>query len=201
MTVPICSVEDCERQIAHCGYCKLHYRRWKKHGDPLVVLNTGKPLKFIEEVVVKYEGDDCFKWPFGSAGQGRGSVSFRGRTVVAHRVVCILVHGEPEHSKMHAAHSCGNGHLGCVNPKHLRWATAYENAQDKYKHGTVLFGERHQNAKLTEQQVLEIRFLAKNGYSHSMLSKKFGISTGHVSEITSRRKWKYLADPAAAQEG
>lgn len=30
-----CSVEKCERVIAARGWCDLHYRRWKTHGDPL----------------------------------------------------------------------------------------------------------------------------------------------------------------------
>lgn len=34
MTERICSVEDCERGIIARGWCEMHYRRWKKHGDP-----------------------------------------------------------------------------------------------------------------------------------------------------------------------
>jgi len=33
-----------------------------------------------------------------------------------------------------AHHSCGNGHLGCVNPKHLYWGDASQNAKDAAKH-------------------------------------------------------------------
>ena len=35
----ICSVGDCERLAYGRGWCRLHYERWRKHGDPL---KTGK---------------------------------------------------------------------------------------------------------------------------------------------------------------
>jgi len=31
-----CSVMECERSYYSLDYCKLHYTRWKRHGDPLV---------------------------------------------------------------------------------------------------------------------------------------------------------------------
>ena len=29
-----CSVEDCDRTVLARGWCKTHYQRWTKHGDP-----------------------------------------------------------------------------------------------------------------------------------------------------------------------
>lgn len=33
-----CSVSDCTRTRVCRLYCKLHYNRWLRHGDPLIVL-------------------------------------------------------------------------------------------------------------------------------------------------------------------
>jgi hypothetical protein len=33
----VCSVEDCEREIQARGWCRLHYQRWYRRGDPLAV--------------------------------------------------------------------------------------------------------------------------------------------------------------------
>lgn len=33
-----CAVGECERAAEKRGWCNLHYRRWRRHGDPLVVL-------------------------------------------------------------------------------------------------------------------------------------------------------------------
>jgi hypothetical protein len=35
---------------------------------------------------------------------------------------------------MMAIHCCGNGHLSCVNPAHLRWGTAKDNGKDAHLH-------------------------------------------------------------------
>lgn len=41
-----CEVEDCENPQAGKGYCKSHYYRWKRYGDPLgtSASKRGRPL-------------------------------------------------------------------------------------------------------------------------------------------------------------
>lgn len=85
---------------------------------------------------VAHEGDDCLIWPFNRNDRGYGQLSMGGKIQRAHRVMCELVHGKPPTSKHQASHSCGNGHLGCVHPKHLRWATNSENQLERWRvHG------------------------------------------------------------------
>lgn len=38
-----CSVQECENTRYCKGFCRLHYVRWKKYGDPLHVGKPGKP--------------------------------------------------------------------------------------------------------------------------------------------------------------
>lgn len=38
----ICSVEGCKETHLAKGYCRLHYQRWKAHGDPLKIVKKGK---------------------------------------------------------------------------------------------------------------------------------------------------------------
>lgn len=43
----ICTVDSCGRKIAVKPYCFMHFRRWKKHGDPLRGARpTQDPLKY-----------------------------------------------------------------------------------------------------------------------------------------------------------
>jgi hypothetical protein len=189
-----CSVEGCEKQIDRRGYCRAHLRRWERHGDPLGGgISYGKTARYIEAIAVPYKGDDCLIWPFGGDGHGYGSAHFNGKHIRAHRLVCIMAHGEPDSPDMQAAHSCGNGAHRCVNPNHLRWATPVENAQDKYEHGTMPLGHRSGTAKVTAEQVLQIRELAANGTTYRAISKQFSISMSHVQTIVAKRKWKWLS--------
>lgn len=34
----LCSVEGCNNKVDSRGFCKKHYVRWRRHGDPLKVL-------------------------------------------------------------------------------------------------------------------------------------------------------------------
>ncbi|MCK4260726.1 MAG: HNH endonuclease [Halanaerobiales bacterium] len=36
----ICFVENCDRDYSAKGLCKMHYKRWKKHGDPYKTLRV-----------------------------------------------------------------------------------------------------------------------------------------------------------------
>ena len=31
-----CDIEDCEKKMIARGWCDTHYKRWQKHGDPLI---------------------------------------------------------------------------------------------------------------------------------------------------------------------
>jgi hypothetical protein len=33
----LCKIEDCENPVNNRGWCIMHYRRWLRHGDPLII--------------------------------------------------------------------------------------------------------------------------------------------------------------------
>lgn len=43
MAHAICSVDDCEGPEYIRGWCTKHYQRWRKHGDPLKLVNHPRP--------------------------------------------------------------------------------------------------------------------------------------------------------------
>lgn len=64
----------------------------------------------------------------------------------------------------------------------LRWDTHAANLRDKRRHGTA--------GKLTLKQAREIRAKSKAGVAPKSLAAKYGITTGHVSNIVHRRAWQ-----------
>lgn len=113
----------------------MHYARWRRFGDPEKTISAahGQLMKWLQDHV-DYQGDDCLIWPFGRNGKGYGAIKFNGTMTVASRVMCILAHGQPDQPELEAAHSCGRGHEACTSPRHLRWASSQENANDKFCH-------------------------------------------------------------------
>lgn len=189
-TSRLCSVPDCSKPIYGFDYCRNHYRRLKTHGNPLAGgTPRGEPLEWIRQHVL-WSGLDCLNWPFGKHPYGYGSIKYRGIAMGAHRAMCFEAHGEPTAGSNFAAHSCGNGHLGCVNPNHLRWATPEENHADIALHGSRK-GERHNKAKLTREDVRQIRSL-EGQISRREIGKLYGVSGEAIAGIHSGRSWGWL---------
>jgi hypothetical protein len=126
-------------------------------------------------------------WPFGKNGVGYGTFQLDGRSVLVHRLACEAVHGRAPADKPIAAHWCGN--RCCANPQHLRWATQAENMADKVTHGTAQRGEKHGGAKLTWDEVREIRSLLNAGHYGKDVARQFGVSKSTISFIRRGQTW------------
>lgn len=146
----------------------------------------GEPKRFVE-AALEYSGDDCLLWPYGKI-RGYGSVWHEGRHHLVTRLICERLYGPPPTQSHEAAHSCGNGDGGCCNPRHLRWATSKENKADRELHGTVPRGVRNGRAKLTSEQVIEVRAL-RGALTVREIGRQFGISRTQVSDIQNGKFW------------
>jgi len=190
----VCSIPGCEKSIRARNWCGIHYDRWRRHGDPLggrtAVTNRGDAMRYFREVILPYEGNDCLKWPFSSA-KGYGKLWSNGRLQTVSRLVCEAVHGKPATPKHEAAHSCGNGHLGCVTKRHLSWKTPDGNAADRLTHGTHSRGERCPTAKLKEADVQKIRAL-KGHLLQREIASMFNVHFGTISDIHRGTRWAWL---------
>ena len=189
----ICSIEGCGKNARSLGLCQGHHLRQWRYGDPLAGGTAwGAALSFYRDTVLEVDTDECVTWPFATT-HGHAVMRLNGKLRRVCRVVCEEKHGTPPTPLHEAAHSCGKGHEGCVNPRHLRWATKTENMADQYVHGVRAMGERHGRAKLTEQDVRAIRGLA-GVMSQSKIAAKYGVSRESVRAIHHRKSWGWL-DP------
>lgn len=105
----------------------------KKDGLPSRAL-AGAGMLWLR-LFADYEGDKCLLFPFRTASTPRGVVAFNFKAMPAHRAMCLHVHKLPkDDTKTMVLHSCGNGHLGCVNPRHLYWGDQSDNNADARRH-------------------------------------------------------------------
>lgn len=194
----VCSIEACNQRSFARGWCSRHWHRWKIYGDPLSG-NTahGEPNLWLLRAKT-YSGDDCIMWPFASNKTKKknnvGVIWKDGRMQAASRVMCQEIHGDPPAPNYDAAHSCGNGHLGCVTPSHLRWATRKDNSEDSRSHGTMIRGSKSHCAKLTETQVTEILSL-RGSMTQMEIAKIYNVRFQTISKIMRRNTWKHVCDP------
>jgi hypothetical protein len=163
-------------------YCGPHYHRLLRHGDPNGGSRfLGETRAFIEHLVKEPLHDGCVTWPFATS-RGYAYVAWNGKYVSVSRLICRLVHGDPPSGKIHAAHRCGKGAQGCVNPKCLYWATKAENDADRVRHGTIPRGEKCFLSRLTDAEADAIRRDRRKGI---VIAAEYGVSPAQVSRIRS----------------
>ena len=119
------------------------------------------------------------------------SSGFRNRrTYFIHRLVAHAFIGtRPE--GLECCHGDGNSRNNHI--ENLRYDTHKNNGADSSRHGVMPHGEQHRDAKLSEQDVREIRFKhLPRKYTREMLAQEYGVSYSTVHHILGGRTWKYL---------
>ena len=76
--------------------------------------------------------------------------------------------------------------------KNLSWGTRSENLKDRFRHGHTHNGMNHPGNKLTDGQVLKIRFLCAQGYPRKNVAKVFGVCTHNIDLIVNRKTWTHI---------
>ena len=137
---------------------------------------------------------DCWNW-IASKKNGYGQFTINRHPYRAHRIAYLMEVG-PIVANLYVCHRCDN--RACVNPSHLFLATAKENTRDAISKGRILpkaivglHGESSGRAKLTNTDVLTIRYLAGT-MSQRTLAKQFGIGQTTVGHIIHNRTWTHI---------
>lgn len=108
-----------------------------------------------------------------------------------HRLVAQAFIPNPE-NKPQVNHK--NGIRNDNRLDNLEWVTAKENTSHGMKRGTIgPLGELHQNSKVTEKEVLEIRSKYIYGeYGYMRLGKEYGVSHSTIKDIVLNRRWTHI---------
>lgn len=147
-----------------------------------------KPVsdRFWSKVKKNNDPKLCWEWQAGLI-VGYGAFWLRGKTCKAHRVAWELTNGGIPDG-LCVLHECDNPK--CVNPNHLFLGTVLINNIDKAQKDRSLFGERNPRAKLSPQDVDDIRRqYARGGLSQAAIAMQYGIDNTQVSRIVRRKQW------------
>lgn len=108
-----------------------------------------------------------------------------------HRLLCRAFNGPSEDGRTHVAHWDGNGLNNHVD--NLRWATPFENSQDRIRHERSCRGESHPSNVLTFETVKNIRATG-NSETDAELAKKFGVVKTTIRDARLGKTWKWMND-------
>ena len=132
----------------------------------------------------------CWEWT-GIMINGRAYLyqSERPHLVRVTRWLYARMH-DPIPDKGVIMHTCDRP--PCVNLGHLVLGTQADNMRDMIAKGRALIGVRNPNAKLTEDDVIEMRALRIEGWKLADLAARYGIDFASVGNICRRKSWTHI---------
>lgn len=159
------------------------------------------------EILVSKDADEngCRRWLgcFHPLGYGMFTKA-DGKTEAPHRIQWRFHFGEIPAETPHVLHRCD--HRWCVEISHLFLGTNADNVADRHAKGRSSHGEKHRlaqlpaigrQAKLTVDQVREIKRRIAAGERMSAIAPDFGVSYGAIKRIRSGLAWSHVSlEPA-----
>lgn len=191
----LCLVVDCDNQQRTRGYCKAHYARLQRWGNPLGGLpsRTRAPVEDRLKRNLKPNENGCLEWMGDRYKRGYGRIREGGsshRSLYTHRVAWISANGEIPDG-MYVCHKCDN--RLCCNPDHLFLGTPADNSADMVAKGRSARGESAPGAFLTEADIRRIRQLRSEGLLYTQISDRTGVDHRYVGAICRRTAWRHVA--------
>lgn len=147
--------------------------------------NARRPLaeRFWEKVD---KSGECWLWT-GALNHGYGVINEggRGRVLIAPRVAWEI-HNGPIPAGLDVCHNCpGGDNKACVNPGHLFLGTHAVNMHDASRKGQF-----RPVAKLTPEQVAELRAQHAEGAPYRLLAERYGIGIAQAGRIARGERWE-----------
>ena len=141
---------------------------------------------------------ECWPWLAGTFRSGYGAIGISKprRMIYAHRMAYALSVGIDirDLDVEVVMHSCDN--QPCCNPAHLREGTHADNVRDMDEKDRRVSGdrrgERNSKARLSEDDIREIRSRLRLGRTQREIAENFCVSKSAISHIAARRTWNHV---------
>lgn len=153
-------------------------------------LNTVDQLdEVLAERTLRDPLTGCLVWTGGRARGGYPALSVGGKSRRVHRLVMERMVGRSLSSSEFVCHRCDNP--PCCEIDHLFIGSVRDNVADQVAKGRQRRGEAINTARLSREQVEEIRRrYAAGDVSQDRLAVEYGIRQATVWQIIHRRSWR-----------
>jgi hypothetical protein len=84
-------------------------------------------------------------------------------------------------------------HIDADKSNNHAFNLAYVSRRQNIELGALVCGESHCQAKLKDQDIPEIRHLAKQGWNSTLIGKMFGVSSGTIWSVINGKTWKHIS--------
>lgn len=133
---------------------------------------------------------DCWNWTDSTDRKGRATVTVGRCRHKSARVMYVCHYRKPV-GNLYVLHTCDN--ILCINPSHLWLGTHEDNMQDMRNKDRSLRGSKNVKAKLSDNDVLDIKSILREGdMKLQEIADKYGVTKGTISQINTGRIWSHI---------
>lgn len=141
------------------------------------------------------DASGCWLWNGVLDKKGYGRIFVNRKRYFAHRLSWIVHNGEIPQG-MYILHKCDNP--TCVNPDHLFIGTQKDNVDDCIEKGRRkhvaeslcrIYGSKNGGARLTENDVIEIKKRLSVGEQQKRLAIEYGVGRATIWDIAHGKTW------------
>ena len=177
-----CSGPLGEGRQRNARYCSAYCRSMAWHEARHVPKPKPTPVERFRSYLGEPTATGCIEWQGALYGARQyGAFTVDGRTLGAHRCAWFFANGEWPTAPL-LRHSCDNPR--CVNVEHLSEGDNLDNARDRTERQRSATGHFMHSAKLTDEQVAEIRGAYRfRKVTAKMLAARYGVSAQTVHRI------------------
>jgi len=139
-------------------------------------------IERLEARAIRDASTGCLLWQGSKAKGGYGQITYRRMLLRTHRLAWEAHHG-PVPQGHYVCHACDNP--ACVAIEHLFLGTPKENYRDMQRKGRSRY-----NAKLTPEEVSDIRSRIQSGESATQIAKGASVRYDQILAIKNGRAWR-----------